>query len=144
MITAVRSGESLKAEWKDVDLDNGTWTIPPENQKVRPELIPETDPFVIPLPDQAVTLFRELKAMAEQSPYVMASTRAKSGRREQKSLGHVLRWLLNLQNGEKPLLDIKPFSPHDLRRTAQTHLLDTLDVDETIAERILNHKILGV
>jgi integrase len=144
LITAVRSGELLRAEWKNVDLDQATWTIPPEHQKVRPEKIPETDPFVIPLPNQAVELFEQLKIYAEKSRFVMASSKAESGRYDDKSLGHGLRRLFELKVSDKPLLDIERFSPHDLRRSAQTHLLDTLDVDETIAERILNHKVQGV
>lgn len=144
LITAVRSGELLKAQWKDVDLDKKTWTIPPENQKVKLEKIPETDPFVIPLPAQAVAIFEQLKVYAEKSPWVMASSRSESGRYDDKSLGHGLRRLFALKVGDEPLLDIEPFAPHDLRRTAQTHLLDTLDVDETIAERVLNHKVQGV
>ncbi len=44
----------------------------------------------------------------------------------------------------KPLLDgVEPFTIHDFRRTARTHLA-ALGVEPHIAERCLNHKIDGV
>ena len=39
--------------------------------------------------------------------------------------------------------DVPPFTIHDLRRTARTHLAE-LGIDPVVAERCLNHKIKGV
>ena len=39
--------------------------------------------------------------------------------------------------------DIKPFSPHDLRRTFRS-LTYPLGIQDHVAERCLNHKIIGM
>jgi integrase len=48
-----RPGELRHAEWAEIDLEAATWTIPAERTKMR-------RPHVIPLPPQAVAIFREL------------------------------------------------------------------------------------
>ena len=35
ILTASRSGETLKARWKEIDLDAAIWTIPPERMKAK-------------------------------------------------------------------------------------------------------------
>lgn len=51
--TASRPGMVRYAEWRDIDLETGTWTISAEKMKMRRD-------HVVPLPTQAVTALREL------------------------------------------------------------------------------------
>lgn len=145
LLTGVRSGELLKAEWKDVDLKAGEWTIPVSNQKLTPKQAQNAQPFAVPLPPLAVGLFEELKKHAGKSGFVMASEKAESGRYDDKSLGHALRRMQAYKvvtDGEKaPLLTMPHFTVHDLRRSLRTHLADSLDVPPHVAEKCLNHSL---
>ena len=41
ILTACRSGESRGATWSEIDMDTGTWSIPPERMKAsRPHRVP--------------------------------------------------------------------------------------------------------
>lgn len=144
LLTGVRSGELLKAKWVDVDLDNARWTIPVANQKLTKKQAEKARPFVIPLPPMAVALFEDLKGMADKSEWVMASD-AEEGHYTDKALGRANRRLLTLKverDGEKvPLLDIPPYSPHDLRRTMRSRMGENLRVPPHVAERCLNHSL---
>lgn len=53
MLTAVRPGELRAAPWVEFNLDTATWTIPKERMKAR-------RPHIVPLPQQAVTILRQL------------------------------------------------------------------------------------
>jgi integrase len=151
LLTGVRTGELLKAQWEHIDLDKGEWFIPEENSK--------TTAWTVPLVPAVVKLFRELQDVAGKSPWVMPSTseKSKTGRIDEKAPGHAFRRLFEVkikdhETGEKvPLLAIPPCSPHDFRRTLRTHMDDLKMVDpETgirlsipphIAEKCLNHSL---
>lgn len=139
LLTAVRTGELLRARWDDVNLDTATWTIPVANQKLTKAQERKAKPFIIPLTPLAVEQFTVLKASAGSSPWVMASTEADSGHYEGKSFGHAVR---RMQAGAHPLLALPggEMTPHDLRRTARTHLAK-LKVPHWIVERCLNHSL---
>ena len=151
LLTGVRTGELLKAQWKDIDLDKGEWFIPEENSK--------TTAWTVPLVPVVVQRFRELQDIAGKSPWVMVSTSktSKTGRIDEKAPGHAFRRLFEVkikdrETSEKvSLLAIPACSPHDFRRTLRTHLDDLKMVDpETgdkrsiephIAEKCLNHSL---
>jgi integrase len=138
LLTAARSGELLQARWEHVDLDAGTWTIPIENQKLTRAQERHAKPFVIPLAPAALDLFRELRAVTGRARWVMASDAA-HGHYTDKALGRAMR---RLQEGEEPVLKLPggEASPHDLRRTARTHL-GKLRVPLHVVERCLNHSL---
>lgn len=54
LLTGVRPGELRNAKWSEVDFNNMTWSVPAERMKMR-------RPHIVPLPRQAVTIFRELR-----------------------------------------------------------------------------------
>lgn len=133
--TAVRIQALMLAEWEHVDFERRTWTIPPGNGKKSKNL------FVVPLTEQVVSYFLELKKIAGNSAFVVPVIKK---RREGDypmqpgSINHALeRVCSNL--GDK----IRPFSPHDLRSTARSHL-SALGVPVHIAERCLNHSLGGL
>ena len=138
LLTAVRTGELLKARWENVDLKAATWTVPVVDQKGTLAQAQRAKPWVVPLAPAALVLFKELKALAGESPWVMSSE-AEDGHYTDKSLGRAMRRLF--QN-KPPLLTLPggPASPHDLRRTARTHL-GKLRVPLHVVERCLNHSL---
>lgn len=134
LLLGVRKGELIGARWPELDLDRGLWTIPGSRIKTRRKGKPMD--FVVPLPPQAVALFRELEVRAAGSEWVLPARR--QGRRKR---GHISPDTLNfaLDNLEHGLDD---FVVHDLRRTMRSQL-SALGVGFAVAERCLNHKLPG-
>ncbi len=145
LLTGVRSGELRLSKWKDIDLDKGLWIIPVENQKLSPKQAREAKPFTVPMVPVVVSLFKELQDYADRSVWVIPG-RGEGGKEPiaDKVLGKAVRRMFALKiqvDGEGvPLIDIPPFSPHDLRRTMRTHL-SRLKIAPHICERCLNHSI---
>lgn len=145
LVTAVRTGELLRARWPEVDLERALWTIPVANQKLTRAQERHAKPFVIPLPPLAVGLFEVLQDQADGSPWVLPGrgkangAESKRGHYDEKTLGHAMR---RLQEGDAPVLTLQggAMTPHDLRRTARTHLAK-LRVPHWIVERVLNHSM---
>ena len=145
LLTGVRTCELLRAKWTDVDLDSETpaWTVPVSSQKLTRKQEANARPWIVPLSPEAVALFRQLHALADGSPWVMASPRTDPDEPpaplSEKALVAGMRKLFV---GKKPSLNFpgeRP-TPHDLRRTMRTHL-GGLGVPRDIAERCLNHVI---
>ena len=57
ILTAVRSGSVRLAEWKEIDFEQGLWTIPAEHTKARQE-------HRVPLQPQAINLLKSIPKMA--------------------------------------------------------------------------------
>ena len=64
--TMVRPNEAARAEWKEIDLKNGTWTIPSDKMKRRKD-------HIIILSKQAITLIKSQMNYRFQSSYVFPS-----------------------------------------------------------------------
>ncbi len=64
-LTAVRPGELRQAPWSEFDLDAATWTIPAARMKAR-------RPHIIPLPQQAVAILRQLQEVTGRYKLVFA------------------------------------------------------------------------
>lgn len=133
LLTGVRTGELLKANWEQIDFDKAEWFIPEENSK--------TTAWTVPLVPVVRALFHELKEIADdlESPWVMAGRT--DGPISDKVLGRAMRRLFELKNKDgEPLLAIPSCSPHDFRRTLHTHL-EGLGIEPHIAEKCLNHSL---
>jgi integrase len=61
ILTATRTNETLGAQWREVDLENAIWTIPPSRMKTG-------DAFSVPLPARAIALLTEARARARKEP----------------------------------------------------------------------------
>ena len=62
----VRPGELRRAEWKEFDLDNATWTIPADKMKMR-------NPHVVPLSTQALAILDRAQAISAGQQFVFSS-----------------------------------------------------------------------
>jgi integrase len=126
LLTLVRKSELVLAQWKDVNLEDGEWNIPAENSKTQ-------QPHTVYLSTQAVGLFRELKRLAGESPWVMPGRGSLS-----KPFSHNA---MNQAMGSIKF-DLAPFTIHDLRRTGST-LLHEKGFASDVIEKALNHTLGG-
>lgn len=76
LCTGVRKGELIAAEWSELDLDGGLWTIPKHRSK-------NGDQITIPLVESVGAWFTELKYRSANSEFVFPR------RRSSKRHGHV-------------------------------------------------------
>ncbi|MCK9393972.1 MAG: tyrosine-type recombinase/integrase [Methylobacter sp.] len=128
LVTAQRKGEIIVAEWSEFDLNNGWWTIPSEKAKNKLS-------HRVPMSPLALQLLEQIKSLSGES-----------------------RWLFPSSKGDKPVLDtsidhalhkneakfgIPPFTPHDLRRTAASHMTG-MGVSRLTVSKILNHVESGI
>ena len=136
LATAVRKGELIRARWSEVDIDAGLWRITDENSKTGAG-------FVVPLSPIVADWFRELRELADGSPWVLPSRNA-SYRGRRRGEDHIGETTLNAALVRLGAKDVRDFSPHDLRATARSYLTDELGVDVIVAERCLNHALGGL
>jgi integrase len=64
----VRTRELIEAKWEEVDLESATWRIPAERMKLRVE-------HLVPLPNQALSLFQDLQKITGESEFVFPGDR---------------------------------------------------------------------
>ena len=133
LMLGVRKGELVTAKISAFDLDVAIWKLTSTNTKTSTEII-------IPLPNQAIEILRNLIRLSDGSDYLLPARQYQDRR-----LPHIHENTLNVALSKvKTNMDgVEPFTIHDFRRTARTHLAK-LGVDSHIAERCLNHKIKGI
>ena len=134
LATGQRPGEVCGATKAEVDLKAKTWTIASHRAKNR-------QVHVVPLSDLVVDLFSEAIELskADGSNFIFTS-RPRRGlgldrttAMQAHALSHAMRGAL-----ENLGLQDNPATPHDLRRTAATHLA-RLGMSDRVVGRVLNH-----
>lgn len=100
-----RTGELRCARWSEFDLDKALWEIPAERMKMRRK-------HLVPLPDQAVELLRELRKITA-GELLFPGLRDPSRPISPTTLNRALEYL-----------DMKGWHCHDFRATASTHLYE--------------------
>lgn len=123
LITLVRRGELCGARWEEIDAD--TWTIPAARMKQRKE-------HVVYLSAQATALFEELKPLACGSPYVFPGRDSIDRHMHGTTINKAIK-----------ALGFDWFTPHDLRRTASTHLHEA-GFNADWIEKALAHESGGI
>lgn len=127
LATAVRVNELATARWEHVDLDGRTWTIPASKTS--------RDPFTQPLSDFAQRKFKQLHRLACSSAWVLPAIKS--------TRTHLDTGLIRAAINNTTMEGVRPFTPHDCRSTARSHL-DVLGINPETSERVLNHRIPGV
>ena len=136
LVTAQRPGEVAQARIEEFDLERRIWTIPPEHIKTEPKA--STHVHLVPLSDLAVEIVQELIKLAGPRPCLFPNSRSIQNRERpihEKTLSHILS---DLVEGGK-LFGLEPFKPHDLRRTASTHMSKLGIPRNPVIEKVLNH-----
>jgi integrase len=82
----VRPGELRHADWSEIDLETGLWTIPAEKTKMR-------KPHHVPLSRQSIELLRLVHAITGPTGYVFPSIRANSRPMSENTINAGLRRL---------------------------------------------------
>ena len=126
LVTAQRPGEVLGAAWKEIDFKTGWWTIPAERSK-------NGLAHRVPLTALAHSLLSELNT---KTRFLFPSPRNESEPIEVNALGHAVRRNL-------AAIGIEKFTPHDLRRTAATHIVSA-GVSRLVLSKVLNHVERGI
>ena len=132
LMLAVRKSELITARVDQFDLDNATWRLITSDTKTKAEII-------IPLPKQALALVRDIIRLSD-GVYLFP---ARKYQEQRLPYIHENTWNVALSKVKANMSGVDPFTIHDLRRTARTHLA-ALGVQSHIAERCLNHKLKGV
>ncbi|MCC6713900.1 MAG: tyrosine-type recombinase/integrase [Gammaproteobacteria bacterium] len=128
LVTAQRKGEVIGAEWSEFDLKSRWWTIPgakAKNGKAhRVPLSPLALEVLQALPRVEGCRFLFPHRHADDQHMLMTSTDHALRRAESRAV------LAKAKVGE--------FTPHDLRRTAASHMA-SLGVSRDVLARVLNH-----
>src|SRR6516165_3834065 len=121
LLTGARRNEVREMAWSERDLNSGLWRLPAERNK-------SARPFELPLSAPVVETLRSLPRVG---PLVFAL----DGKRPIT----LHRWIERVRRNAG-LVDVRL---HDLRRTVRTGLA-ALGIPFEIAERVLNHAMLGL
>ena len=132
LLTLVRKSELLRAKWEHIDFESRIWLIPETKADSATGYSRE---MVVYMSDQVIEIFKELKAIAGNEPYVFV------GRQSGTHISH--NAFNTAQKSALALTDLPPFTVHDLRRTASTHLNEQGFHSDAI-EACLNHTMRGV
>ena len=119
----VRPGELRHAEWSELDLDGGLWTIPAGKMKMR-------KPHHVPLSTQAVILFREAQSVSGTTGYVFPSIRTRARPMSENTINAGLR-RLGYSSDE--------MTAHGFRAMASTLLNESGKWSPDAIERALAH-----
>jgi hypothetical protein len=111
LLTLIRKSMLLLATWDEFDFESGEWTIPNEHMKGKKG---EEHEHVVYMSTQVAAMFREPKALAGNSQFVLAGRSSPKKPFAENALNHALEGLS---------FDMEQFTIHDLRRTASTELV---------------------
>jgi integrase len=125
LLTACRPGEACAMEWREIQGD--WWVIPGRKTKNGKEHW-----IYITAPLREILDRRAAVSRGERSVFTSAKTE-----------GEAVRYLSYHTKKVRQLSGIPDFRPHDLRRTARTHV-SMLGFSDEIGEVLLNHSKKGV
>jgi integrase len=128
LLTAQRCGEVLAVRWDEIDLSGGWWTIPATKAKNKLA-------HRVPLSMQARAVLVLARALNPDRQTVFPSPRKDAPMVETAVARAVLRNLEHFGAGT--------FSPHDLRRTAASHMTG-MGISRLVVSKLLNHVERGV
>lgn len=123
LITAQRKGEIVSAEWSEFDLGKCWWEIPGAKTK-------NGNPHRVPLSPLAISILQKAKKLSDKSKWLFPSPKENmhmTGAAIDKALRR-----------NQQVFDTEPATPHDLRRTAASHMT-ALGASRLVVSKILNH-----
>lgn len=124
-LTFVRPGELRKAEWSEINLKLGEWSIPAERMKMK-------EPHLVPLARQALTVLRELHPLTGHGRYVFPGERSHDRPMSENSVNAALR-RLGYSTDE--------MTGHGFRAMARTILDQILGFRTDVIEHQLAHAV---
>lgn len=141
--TARRTGELVHARWGDVDLDAGLWRVPKGNRKATRALeqrMPDTDR--VALPPQVLRAFARLRALAPESPWVLATPKhSASGHIGETTLA---RALADMRKAGLVNVTSRLASPHAFRHAFKATAEEQRWASTVALELALGHVLPGI
>lgn len=135
---ALRSTEIRNAKWKELDLENGVWTIPAYRGE-RPQDgkgMKMRKPHVVPLPTQVIKLFKELQLYTGDNDFCFPSPTDKSKCITEQSVSRAIERM-----GYKGTMTFHGF--RTTFKTLTTEHKHEWDIDRDAIEKQLAHTIGG-
>lgn len=131
LVTAQRKGEVINAEWSEFDLSEGVWTIGAKKAK-------NGMPHRVPLSPLALAILDEVRATAPtgREPKWLFQSPRRDGPITGPAVDHAMR-------DSRGALGIADATPHDLRRTAASHMT-SIGISRLVVSKILNHAEPGI
>lgn len=117
-----RKGEIISAEWSEIDMNAGWWTIPSNKAK-------NGQAHKVPLNTLALKLLDEIKGLSGDSRFLFPA-KFKDTYITGTSIDHAVR--------RSSFTGIKTWTPHDLRRTVASHIT-SMGIPRLVVSKILNH-----
>jgi integrase len=124
LLLGLRVGECIGAARNEIDLANGTWTLPARRTK-------SNRAHVLPLPPLARSILTAAMNRSSGSVWLYPARRDPSRPVRTKS---AIRAMARVGQG----IELSDATTHDLRRTMATRLGEA-DVPDAVIQRILNH-----
>ena len=118
-------------EWTELDLDAALWTIPSQKMKRTVQEKEQGDDHIVPLPTQAIALFRGIHPITGHGRYVFPGERSRD---KPISDNSVRSALYSLGYGKEQTW-------HGFRASARTMLVDELNIDYLVIEANLAHAV---
>lgn len=131
-ILMVRPGELRHAEWSQIDLEEGTWTIPAMAMKRGLDGKLNGPPHIVPLPMQAVKVLLDLKQLTGNGRFVFRGERHHDRPMSENTVNAALRAMG---------FPAEEVTGHGFRATARTILAERLNVDDKVIEAQLAHSV---
>lgn len=128
----LRPGELRHAEWSEIDLDAGMWTIPASRMKRSKQQKLSGAPHLVPLSAQSMAILRDLKPLTGNGQYVFPSPRSATRPMSENGVLSALR-RMGFEKDE--------VSGHGFRATARTIMVERMDIDAAIVEAQLAHAV---
>jgi len=135
LLTLVRKSMLLLATWDEIDFETDEWTIPKEHVKAKKG---EEHEHVVYMSRQVAAMFRELKALAGESRFVLPGRNKPNQPFAANALNKALEGLT---------FEMEPFTIHDQRRTASTLLNEhgsERGWSKDVVEKALSHEKDGI
>ncbi|MBZ9710552.1 tyrosine-type recombinase/integrase [Mesorhizobium sp. ESP7-2] len=139
LITGQRVGEISGMVRDEIDLDRRVWTIPPARAKNKRE-------HVVPLSGMAVAIIRDqieaIEALSERKdravPHWVFPGPGGRAAVTGASIPKAVKREEVIKRGVSTVMGIAPWTPHDLRRSAATHM-EEIGISPFIIGHVLNH-----
>lgn len=122
MLTFVRTGELIKAEWGEFDLDNALWIIPAKRMKMNND-------HIVPLSKQAIALIEEIRTLHRNNHWVFPSRTTSMNHMSNNTILMALRRM-----GYAGIM-----TGHGFRSLAMTTLMERLKYPHEIPDTQLAH-----
>ena len=127
-LTFQRPNEVRDMAWTEINLDAGTWTIPPARMKNVLERKANGDAHLIPLSTQAIAVLKDIQPLTGHGLKVFPSERGQGRSMSENTARQALRSMGYLDH-----------VPHGFRASARTLIRESLHYDKEVIERQLSH-----